>query len=167
MINNNRNRMITRACYVVLLILSGWLLLVLLQVLRWTGVIDINIGADSQIHQAAWSEEGKVLVIQYIELLGYLVSSLLMIAKSSQLMILCIKGIKYKKIFTRKNVRLLWGLTSVSLFFELFSSNIPILFGDREIQFGSNLIISPLIFLVITLLYDAAVSVSEENELTI
>lgn len=125
----DRKKMITRACYVVLAVLAGWLVLVLLQFLRWTGVIDLNIEADSQIHQAAWSQEGKVLVIQCIELFGYLISSLLMIAISSRLMILCIKGIKLKKIFTRKNVRLLWGITFVSLFFELFSSNISILLG--------------------------------------
>ncbi len=167
MVKFDRNKLIKRACYVVLVVLAGWFLLVLLQFLRWAGVIDFNIGADSQIHQVAWSEEGKVLVIQYIEMFGYLISSLLMIFNSSRLIVLCLKGIKFRKIFTRKNAKLLWNITFVSSFFELFSSNIPILFGDREIHFGSNLIVSPLIFLVITLLYDAAVSVSEENELTI
>lgn len=163
----NRNKMITRTCYVVLLVLAGWFLLVFLQFLRWTGVFGFNIGADSQIHQVVWSEERKVLVIQYIEMFGYLISSLLMILISSRLIVLCLKGIKYRKIFTRKNAKFLWIITFVSFFFELFSSNLSILFGDREIHFGSNLIVSPLIFLVITLLYDAAVSVSEENELTI
>ncbi|OYP55259.1 hypothetical protein CIK91_07005 [Segatella bryantii] len=167
MIRFNRKKMITRSCYAVLVVLTGWFILVLLQFLRWTGVITMNFGADSQIHQATWSTEGKVLMIQYIELLGYLLSSLLMITSSFRLMILCLQGINSKKIFTRKNAKLLWVITFVSFFFTLFYTNIPILFGNREIQFGSNLIVSPLTFLIMTLLYESAVSISEENELTI
>ncbi|MDY6266755.1 MAG: hypothetical protein SPM31_06470 [Prevotella sp.] len=167
MMKFDRNKMMTKACYVVLLVLTGWLFLLVLQFLRWTGVIDINIGADSQIHQVSWSEEGRVLAIQYIEMSGYLLSSLLMIAIASRLIVFCLRGIKFRKLFTRKSAKLLWNITFVSFFFELFSSNLSILFGDREIHFGSNLIVSPLIFLVITLLYDVAVNVSEENELTI
>lgn len=59
----------------------------LLQTLRWTGVIDLNIGAGSQIQQATWSHETKVIVIQSIEIVGYVVTSLLMITLSFVLMI--------------------------------------------------------------------------------
>jgi hypothetical protein len=45
--------------------------------------------------------------------------------------------------------------------------NINILFGLREIQFGSEMIISPLLFLIMTLMYEVAVSITEENELII
>lgn len=61
MMKFDRNKMMTKACYVVLLVLTGWLFLLVLQFLRWTGVIDINIGADSQIHQVSWSEEEECL----------------------------------------------------------------------------------------------------------
>lgn len=167
MIHMNRNEMITRACKAVLVVLACWLMLVLLQCLRWTGIINLNIGAGAQVQPAIWSAETKVLTIQYIELVGYLLSSLFMIGMSGSLMLRCINDLKRKKIFNRQNARRLWMITVGSFFFELFSSNLFILFGVREIQFGSNLLVTPLMFLVITLLYDAAVSVSEENELTI
>ena len=70
-------------------------------------------------------------------------------------------------IFNRQHTKLVWGITIADFFFEFFSLNIEILFGLREIQFSSGMIISPLLFLVMTLMYEMAVSVTEENELTI
>jgi len=82
-------------------------------------------------------------------------------------MISCLGKLDIKKIFNRQHAKFLWGITIADFFFEFFSLNIEILFGLREIRFSSGMIISPLLFLVMTLMYEVAVSVTEENELTI
>jgi hypothetical protein len=79
----------------------------------------------------------------------------------------CLGKLDIKRIFNQHNIKLLWGITLADFFFEFFSLNIDILFGLREIQFSSGTIISPLLFLIMTLMYEVAVSVTEENELTI
>lgn len=165
--NSNKKKILTGACYAVLVILAGWAVLVLLQLLRWTDLIDINIGLGSQIGRLAWASDLKALTIQRVEIIGYMASSLVLIALAFILVVNCMKGIKSKRLFSHKSTITLWAITCVSFFFELFSSNLSILFGSRQISFGSNLIVTPLILLLFTLLYDTAVSIAAENELTI
>lgn len=165
--NSNKRKMLTGACYAVLVVLTGWTVLVLLQALRWTDVIDINIGMGSQIGQLTWASDLKALTIQRVELIGYMASSLVLIALSFILVVNCMRGMHSKRLFSHKGAITLWAITCASFFFELFSSNLSILFGSRQINFDSNLIVTPLILLLFTLLYDTAVSVADENELTI
>jgi len=151
----------------VLIFLAGWFLLFLFQLLRWTHAIHINVGLGTQIRPIAWSSVPKVLTIQWVELICYSLSTIILISFSSKFMISCLGKLYIKKIFNRQHAKFLWGITIADFFFEFFSLNIEILFGLREIQFSSGMIISPLLFLVMTLMYEVAVSVTEENELTI
>jgi hypothetical protein len=151
----------------MLIFLAGWLLLFFLQLLCWTNVININIGLGTQIRPIAWSYFYKVRMIQWVELICYSLSTITLISFSSKFMINILGKLDVKKIFNRHNTNLLWGITIADFFFEFFSLNINILFGLREIQFSSGIIISPLLFLIMTLMYEVAVSVTEESELTI
>lgn len=164
---NPKEKMINMVCRMVLVILAGWLLLFLVQLLRWTEVIDITIGLGTQIRPIAWSAVNKVHSIQWIELTGYSLSTIILIFLSSRFIITCLGKLDIKRLFNRHNTKLLWGITIADFFFEFFSLNIDILFGLREIQFSSGIIISPLLFLIMTLMYEVAVSITEENELTI
>ncbi|MCH4156845.1 MAG: hypothetical protein LKF31_11140 [Muribaculaceae bacterium] len=155
------------AGYVALILIAGWILLLALQVMRWSGIIDVNIGGGSNIKAIAWNADSTVLMIQYIELAGYVISSVIMIGMSFLFIRKCLSKLKMGKIFSSRNVGYLWGMTITDLFFELFTTNCNILFGVREIQVNSDIIVSPLFFLVITLLYQLAVYASEENDLTI
>lgn len=151
----------------VLIFLTGWFLLFLFQLLRWTNTININVGLGTQIRPIAWSSVNKVLIIQWVELICYSLSTIILISLSSKFMINCLGKLDIKRIFNQYNTKLLWGITIADFFFEFFSLNIEILFGLREIKFSSGIIISPLLFLIMTLMYEVAVSVTEENELTI
>ena len=164
---NSRKKVISIVCRMVLIFLVGWFLLFLFQLLRWTNAIHINIGLGTQIRPIAWSSVPKVLTIQWVELICYSLSTIILISLSSKFMISCLGKLDIKKVFNRQHTKLLWGITIADFFFEFFSLNIEILFGLREIQFSSGMIISPLLFLVMTLMYEMAVSVTEENELTI
>lgn len=164
---NSRKKVISIVCRMVLIFLAGWFLLFLFQLLRWTNAIHINVGLGTQIRPIAWSPVPKVLTIQWVELICYSLSTIILIYLSSKFMINCLGKLDIKKIFNRQHTKLLWGITIADFFFEFFSLNIEILFGLREIQFSSGMIISPLLFLVMTLMYEVAVSVTEENELTI
>ena len=164
---NSKEKMINIVCRMVLVFLAGWLLLFLVQLLRWTNLIDVNIGLGTKICPMAWSTVNKVHAIQWVELLGYSLSTIILIFLSSKFIITCLGKLDIKRLFNRQNTKLLWGITIADFFFKFFSLNINILFGLREIQFGSEMIISPLLFLIMTLMYEVAVSITEENELTI
>lgn len=164
---NSKEKMINIVCRMVLVFLAGWLLLFLVQLLRWTNLIDVNIGLGTKICPMAWSTVNKVHVIQWVELLGYSLSTIILIFLSSKFIITSLGKLDIKRLFNRQNTKLLWGITIADFFFKFFSLNINILFGLREIQFGSEMIISPLLFLIMTLMYEVAVSITEENELTI
>jgi hypothetical protein len=164
---NSKEKMINIVCRMVLIILVGWFLLFLFQLLRWTNSINVNVDLGTQIRPIAWSSVKKVLTIQWVELIGYSLSTIILIFLSSKFMTNCLGKLDIKRIFNQHNIKLLWGITLADFFFEFFSLNIDILFGLREIQFSSGTIISPLLFLIMTLMYEVAVSVTEENELTI
>ena len=164
---NSKEKMINIVCRTVLVFLAGWLLLFLVQLLRWTNFIDVNIGLGTKIRPIAWSTVNKVHAIQWVELLGYSLSTIILIFLSSKFIITSLGKLDIKRLFNRQNTKLLWGITIADFFFKFFSLNINILFGLREIQFGSEMIISPLLFLIMTLMYEVAVSITEENELTI
>ena len=153
---NSREKVISIVCRMVLIFLAGWFLLFLFQLLRWTNAIHINIGLGTQIRP-----------IQWVELICYSLSTIILISLSTKFMISCLGKLDIKKIFNRQHAKFLWGITIADFFFEFFSLNIEILFGLREIQFSSGMVISPLLFLIMTLMYEVAVSVTEENELTI
>ncbi len=164
---NSKEKMINIICRMVLIFLAGWLLLFLVQLLRWTNVIDVNIGLGTQIRPIAWSSVNKVHTIQWAELVGYSLSTIILISLSSRFITTCFGKLDIKRLFNRHNTKLLWGITISDFFFDFFSLNIDILFGLREIQFSSGMIISPLLFLIMTVMYEVAVSITEESELTI
>ncbi|SFG76175.1 hypothetical protein [Prevotella sp. KH2C16] len=164
---SSKEKLINIVCRMVLIFLAGWFLLFLVQLMRWTNAIDITIGLGTQIRPIAWSSVNKVLTIQWVELIGYSLSTVILIFLSSRFIITCLGKLDIKRLFNRHNTKLLWGITITDFFFEFFSLNIEILFGLREIQISSEMIISPLLFLIMTLMYEVAVSITEENELTI
>ena len=100
-------------------------------------------------------------------MLCYSLSTIILIFLSSKFIITSLGKLDIKRLFNRQNTKLLWGITIADFFFKFFSLNINILFGLREIQFGSEMIISPLLFFIMTLMYEVAVSITEENELII
>ena len=117
---NSKEKMINIVCRMVLVFLAGWLLLFLVQLLRWTNLIDVNIGLGTKICPMAWSTVNKVHVIQWVELLGYSLSTIILIFLSSKFIITSLGKLDIKRLFNRQNTKLLWGITIADFFFKFF-----------------------------------------------
>ena len=79
-----------------------------------------------------------------------------------------IDGVRSGTLFPRKNIALL-NICSVAVFIYLLSSNNLHIVTDAERVFMINIetMLVPAIIAVFTIMYEAAVRISEENSLTI
>jgi hypothetical protein len=156
-------------CYMALCFCSLWTLIFIVRVLRFANIITFNLAGASDVGPVVWIENASATVtaIQWIELIGYVVTTAIMIAILFTFILKLLKGLKSDQVFTRSNTRLLFALAATSFFFELFLMNKHIISGMREIHITSELFITPTIILLVAMLYSLAVKAAEENKLTI
>ena len=167
MTKNNMLSAIRMASFAALAFLLGWAVLLFMQALRWAGLIDVTMGGGAYLFSITWFDDSLGRTLQCIELVGYFASSIAFIALLATFILRGLSTLKASKVFSARNVRCLWAITVVAFFFKLFATNCPLLFGLRSIEFSDEMVVSPLMFLIITLMYQLAVYASEENELTI
>ena len=153
-------------CYMVLGYCFLWALAVLMAILMYSNVINLEL-IGFNIVPLQWIEDDSVVIIQWIEMIGYIAISAVMIAILLTFVIKLLKGFKRGEVFTRSNMRLLYMLATASFFFELFQMNKHIISGVRTIVFTSELLVTPIIILLVAMLYNLAVKATEENKLTI
>lgn len=157
-------------CYFLLAVMFFWSVIVVLQVLAWTGICNIKIDVNFQgayVGSVAWFQDTKGLVVQLVVTIGYCLVSIVLIYEISIFLLSCLKNISAGRIFSRKNIFRLWIITITNFFNNVFSANLPVLTGSRELTYSSSMVVSLINMLFITLLYSVAVIASEENELTI
>lgn len=168
--NNSILKGIRGICFFLLAVMFCWSIIVVLQVLAWTDICSIKIDAYFQgayVEPVAWFQDTKGLIVQLIVAIGYCLASIVLIYEMIIFLLSCLKNISAGKIFSRKNISRLWIITITNFFNDVFSANLPVLAGSRELSYNSSMIINLLNMLFITLLYTLAAAASEENELTI
>lgn len=156
-------------CYSVLCFCSLWALIFIVRVLRFANIITFDLVGYMNVVPVKWIENASatVVTIQWAELIGYIITSAVMIGIIFAFIIKLLKGLKSNQVFTQCNTRLLFALATTSFFFELFQTNEHILRGVREVIISSELFTTPMIILLVAMLYSLAVKASEENKLTI
>ncbi|MGN0214845.1 MAG: hypothetical protein ACI4AH_08580 [Muribaculaceae bacterium] len=154
-------------CKVLLGFVAIWAAVMLLRVLAICGLLGFEVGLGIDIAPVVWFNDPEVDFIQWIEIIGYVVTNLLMIWLMAQVLITAIKGLKSGNVFSRKNVCRLYALATVSLFYEFFDDNRCIIYGAREMVLNTGVFTTPLIICCVALIYAIAVSTAEENSLTI
>lgn len=157
-------------CYFLLAAVFCWAVIVVLQVLTWTGITDITTNINFQgayLGPVSWFTDAKGLTIQLVVAIGYCLATVVLLYEVTVFLLSCLKNISMGRIFSRKNVSRLWIMTIANFLNDIFSANLPVLAGFRELSYSSNMIMSLINMLLITLLYSVAVIASEENELTI
>lgn len=153
-------------CLLTLIPWGLWTLVVILRFLRFAGLVNFNVYLGIDIAPIVWYND-EAIIAQYIELVGYAITNVVMISIVFMFIIKSIKGMDVNEVFTRGNVRLLYLMVAVSFFYELFMANRGILYGSREIILDSDPFTTPLILLVVAVFYRLALHAYEENRLTI
>ena len=154
------------ACNLALILWSLYALLFLLRVLRYCGIISFNVYLGIDIAPIEWfSDEAQIA--QWIELIGYIFSTILMLFLTIRLILSTRRGIKSNEIFTKSNAKSLMWLSAIVFFHLLFAENLSIIYGFRELFINTTPFVCCLITLIVAMLYKMAVSVSEENRLTV
>lgn len=157
-------------CYFLLAVIFCWAVIVVLQVLTWTGITDIKTNINFQgayLGPITWFSDAKGLTVQLIVAIGYCLATIVLLYEVTTFLLSCLKNISMGRIFSRKNVSRLWVMTIANFLNDIFSTNLSVLAGFRELSYSSGMIMSFINMLFITLLYSVAVIASEENELTI
>lgn len=154
-------------CKVLLGFVVIWAVVMLLRVLAICGLLNFEVGLGIDIAPAVWFNDPEVDFVQWIEVVGYIVTNVLMIWLLACILITAIKGLKSGNVFSRKNVCRLYTLAAVSLFYELFDDNRRIIYGARELVLNMGVFTTPVILCCVALIYAIAVSTAEENSLTI
>lgn len=153
-------------CILALIPWGLWTLIIILRFLRFAGLINFNVYLGIDIAPIAWYDD-EAIIAQYIELAGYSITNVAMISMVFMFIFKSIKGMNVNEVFSRSNVRLLYGMAAVSFFYELFTANRGILYGSREVMLDTDPFITPLIWLVVAVFYRLALHAYEENRLTI
>ncbi len=156
-----------KACYIALTLWSLWALLFVLRVLRFAGIITFDFYMGIDIAPVAWIDDPEVVPVQWVELLGYIVTTAAMIILSFIFIHKSLKGVSTDSVFNRANARLLNIMAVTSFFFELFDTNRQIIFGWREVVINSDVFVVPLIILVVAMFYRLALSAYEDSNLAI
>ena len=154
-------------CKVLLGFVAIWAVVMLLRVLAICGLLDFEVGLGIDIAPAVWFNDPEVDFVQWIEIFGYVATSVLMIWLLARILLTVIDGLKNGNVFSRSNVYRLYALALVSLFYELFDDNRSIIYGLREVVLNTGVFTTPVIICCAALIYAIAVSTAEENSLTI
>lgn len=156
------------ACSLATCLWSLYALVFVLRILRYAGIISFNIYMGIDIAPIAWYEnDPDAQIAQWIELFGYVLTTSCVLYLSLCFIIATWKGIATSKVFTRSNARLLMWLSGILFLHILFTDNIGIIYGSRQVCINATPFISSMVVLIVAMLYRMAVSVSEENSLTI
>lgn len=155
-------------CSLALVLWSLFALVYVLRLLRYCGLISFNIYCGFDIAPIAWCDDDPEFVtVQWVELIGYAVTTFCLLCLSLRLILMTRRGLVYGKVFTARNARILMMLVPVVFFQILFDDNLAILYGSRQLYIGSTPFTSSLVTLIVAMLYRLAVIESEENSLTI
>lgn len=156
------------ACNLALFLWGLYAAVFALRLMRYAGIISFNVYLGIDIAPIAWYEDDQeAQIAQWIELWGYVVTTFLTLYLTLWFIISTHKGIATNNVFTCSNVKALMWLSGIMFFHNIFTDNIGIIYGAREVCLNSTPFINSLIVLIVALLYKMAVNVSEENKLTI
>lgn len=144
-----------------------WALVFVLRLLRYCGIITFNVYLGIDIVPITWvSDEGQS-VAQWIELVGYVVTSAVILWFAFLFIRRTQKGLTTGEIFTHSNARALRWMAPLVFFHILFTDNITILYGRMQLYIGSTPFVASMLTLIVAMLYSLAYSAQEENRLTI
>lgn len=155
------------ACTLAMCLWSIHALIFALRLMRYAGVISFNVYMGIDIAPIEWYEDQEAQLAQWIELVGYIATTIAVLYLTLRLIIETWRGIATSKVFTRTNARLLMWLTGIVFFNILFTDNIGVIYGSKQVVIRSAAFVSCLAILIAAMLYRMAVNVSEENSLTI
>lgn len=156
-----------RACSLAIGLWSLYALVFVLRLLRYAGIITFNVYLGIDIAPIEWYDDQEAQVMQWVELAGYVLTTTVVLALTLRFIIATRRGILTSKVFTPHNACLLMWLSGVLFIHILFTDNLGIIYGSRQLYLGATPFISSLVVLIVAMLYKMAVSVSEENRLTI
>lgn len=157
-----------RACSLAICLWSLYALVFVLRIMRYAGIISFNIYMGIDIAPIAWYEnDPDAQIAQWIELIGYILTTVSVLYLVLRFILATRSGIAANKVFTRSNTRLLMWLAGILFLHILFTDNIGIIYGSHQVCINASPFISSLVVLIVAMLYKMAVSVAEENNLTI
>lgn len=156
------------ACSLALVLWSLYALVFVLRILRYTGIITFNVYMGIDIAPIAWyQDDPEAQIMQWIELFGYVLTTIAVLCITLRFIIATRSGIVTSRVFTRSNTRRLMWLAGILFFHILFTDNIGIIYGSRQLIINATPFISSMVVLIVAMLYKMAVSVTDENCLTI
>lgn len=156
------------ACNLALALWSICTLVFVLRLMRYLGIITVNVYLGIDIAPIAWyPDDPEAQIAQWIELFGYVITTTILLIMTFLLIISTRKGIKSNRVFTHSNAKALLYLSGVVFLNILFTDNIGIIYGSRSVCLTSNPFVYSLVILIVAMLYKMAVSITDENNLTI
>lgn len=156
------------ACNLALGLWSICTIVFVLRLMRYMGIISFNVYLGIDIAPIAWyPDDPEAQIAQWIELFGYVITTSMILCMTIKLIISTRQGIRINKVFTTSNATTLMWLAGIVFINILFTDNLGIIYGSREVCLTSNPFVTSLVILIIAMLYKMAVQVAEENELTI
>lgn len=155
-------------CRLALCLWSLYALVFVLRLLRYVGILTFDIYLGIDIAPIAWyQDDPEAQIAQWVELVGYVLTTISMLCLTLHLIVATRRGIATNMVFTRSNARLLLWLSGIMFFHVLFADNLGIIYGSRQLYLNATPFVSCMVVLIVAMLYRMAVSVSEENNLTI
>lgn len=155
------------ACTLAMVLWSLHALVFVLRLMRYAGVISFNVYMGIDIAPIKWYDDQEAQLAQWIELVGYIVTTIAVLYLTLRLIITTRRGLAARQLFTRSNARLLMWLVGIVFFNIFFTDNIGIIYGSKQVIIRSAAFVSSFAILTAAMLYRIAVSVAEENDLTI
>lgn len=156
------------ACNLGLALWSICTLVFVLRLMRYLGIITVNVYLGIDIAPIAWyPDDPEAQIAQWIELVGYILTTTIVLFLTLNLIIRTRMGIKVNRVFSHSNAKALMCLSGIVFFNILFTDNLGIIYGSRSMCITSNPFVYSLVVLIVAMLYKMAVSISDENELTI
>lgn len=155
------------ACMLAMGLWSIHALIFALRLMRYAGVITFNVYMGIDIAPIKWYEDQEAQLAQWIELVGYIATTIAVLYLTLRLIITTRRGLAASQLFTRSNARLLMWLAGIVFFNIFFTDNIGIIYGSKQVLIRSAAFVSSFAILIAAMLYRIAVSVAEENDLTI
>lgn len=156
------------ACNLALALWSICTFVFVLRLLRYLGVITFNVYLGIDIAPIEWyPDDPEAQIAQWIELLGYVVTNTIVLVMAFNLISSTRNGIAVNKVFTHSNSKILMWLSGIIFFNILFSDNLGLIYGSRSVCLTSTPFVVSLVVLIVAMLYKMAVSITDENELTI
>lgn len=144
-----------------------WALVFALRVLRYCGIISFNIYMGIDVVPVTWVADAGQNVAQWIELVGYVATSALVLWLSFLFIRRTMAGLTSGEVFTRSNARALRWMAPLVFFNVFFTDNLRIIYGQMQLYIGSTPFVAAMLTLIVAMLYGLAFCAQEENRLTI